>query len=584
MSKKIRLIILLLLLLVVAGTGYRMYQLNAAHRLWGHLPLYFLVAVWTLFVLLRKKSGTGWKWLGLSTLSGVLLALAFPPFPLTFLLFVAFVPLLLVEDEISRKEEKSLRKIWWYSYHSFVVWNILATWWVANSALAAGMIANFLNAFFMTIPFVGFHLVKKWSPKFGYLSLVSFWLSFEYIHLNWEISWTWLNLGNAFAEFPTWIQWYEYTGVFGGGLWVLSVNILFFLLVKKRLEKGSLPKWGIIKVTGLVLVPVIVSMVLYFTYEDKGEQMEVALIQPNYEPHYEKFTISRTQQLKRFLTLSEKVVTDSTDYLILPETSFGSVNIKDMENHPAIKAFRSFVGKKPHLTLVAGVSSYKILGIGDPKTPAVRERIRGTDTLFWEAYNGAIQIEKGQPIPHYRKSKLVPGAELLPYRSFFFFLKPLVHKLGGTMAGLGMQKERSVFFNKSGVGVAPVICYESVYGDYLTGYIRHGANMIFVMTNDGWWDKTAGHKQHLQYSVLRAIETRRSIARAANTGISATINQRGDIANKTKYGEEAAINVHVKANDKITFYVKWGDIIGRIALLFSLIIFPAAFVQKRIGE
>ncbi|GIV30906.1 MAG: hypothetical protein KatS3mg029_0257 [Saprospiraceae bacterium] len=202
--------------------------------------------------------------------------------------------------------------------------------------------------------------------------------------------------------------------------------------------------------------------------------------------------------------------------------------------------------------------------------PAARGR--GSKLVLWEAYNAAIQLADGQDsIPVYLKSKLVPGAEILPYPRIFFFLKPLADKLGGSVEGLGTQPERSVFASKWGK-VAPVICYESVFGDYHADYIRAGAEATFIMTNDGWWDNTAGHKQHLMYASLRAIETRRAIARSANTGISCFIDQRGNILQPTRYGEKAAIRGTIRFSDAITFYVRWGDLIGRIGVFTSFIL------------
>ena len=139
------------------------------------------------------------------------------------------------------------------------------------------------------------------------------------------------------------------------------------------------------------------------------------------------------------------------------------------------------------------------------------------------------------------------------------------------MAGLGAQAERSAFKGRDH-SIGPVVCYESVYGEYCNGYVHNGAQALFIVTNDGWWDNTAGHKQHLKFASLRAIETRRAIARSANTGISAFINQRGDISSKTKYGEDAVIKESILFNDQITFYVKWGDLIGRISLFISAIL------------
>jgi apolipoprotein N-acyltransferase len=170
----------------------------------------------------------------------------------------------------------------------------------------------------------------------------------------------------------------------------------------------------------------------------------------------------------------------------------------------------------------------------------------------------------------YYKSKLVPGAEIFPYQKFLPFVAPLIKKLGGPSGKWVTQEERSVF-SKDDVNVAPVICYESIFGEYCGEYVKKGANLIFIVTNDGWWDNTAGHRQHLYFASLRAVEQRRSIARSANTGISCFINQRGEILQPTEYGEEAAINATILANDEPTIYNKYGDMVGRIALLLSLI-------------
>jgi apolipoprotein N-acyltransferase len=134
-----------------------------------------------------------------------------------------------------------------------------------------------------------------------------------------------------------------------------------------------------------------------------------------------------------------------------------------------------------------------------------------------------------------------------------------------------VDRERTVFTRPAdSLKIAPVICYESVFGSYVTQYIRKGANLIFVITNDGWWGNTPGHRQHFTFSQLRAIETRRSIARSANTGISAFIDQRGDVFQKTKYWEPAVIRQVINANNKITFYVKYGDYIARLSAFVAV--------------
>jgi apolipoprotein N-acyltransferase len=114
--------------------------------------------------------------------------------------------------------------------------------------------------------------------------------------------------------------------------------------------------------------------------------------------------------------------------------------------------------------------------------------------------------------------------------------------------------------------------------------VKNGAELLFIMTNDGWWEDTPGHRQHFIYAKLRAIECRRSIARSANTGISCFINQRGDVIQQTAYWEEDAIQNTINKNDRITFYVKYGDILGRIAYWTSallLLILIVAMLKKR---
>ncbi|MCB0520835.1 MAG: apolipoprotein N-acyltransferase [Lewinellaceae bacterium] len=592
MKNSLRYTLLAITILSTAIIGGRMYVLFQDDKLWGYLPLAFFLSAWASIVLLFWKKYTrhpkGLRWLGLSTLSGVLLAAGFPPSYFTPLMFIAWVPLLVVEHEISQQQE-SVGKwgLLGYAYYTFVLWNVLTTWWVGNTAFVAGIVAIWVNSILMWVPFLLFHHTKRVLPRLGYASFIVYWISFELLHLTWEFSWSWLTLGNAFARFPSWVQWYEYTGVFGGTLWILVANVLTFKILEKLKFQIS-PKrtlkeqrWPLVQVKLWVLVPFAVSLFMYFNQKDKGRDVEVVVVQPNFEPHYEKFDIPVQDQLRRFLRLSEEAVTDKTEYLVWPETSFNAGESGSLKENPIIKEVQFFLEKHPNLKLDAGVSAYKIFKPDEPHTRATREEETRNGPVFWEAYNAAIQLQSGaDSIPFYIKSKLVPGPEITPYPQFFSWLKPLIDKLGGSIEGHGRQSYREAFASNSG-RVAPVICYESIFGEYHTGYVKAGAEATFIMTNDGWWDNSAGHKQHLEFASLRAIETRRSIARSANTGISCFINQRGDILQPTKYGVEAAIRGTIKFNDKLTFYVKWGDLIGRIAV-FTTAIFLLNTLSKGI--
>lgn len=586
-----KLLILLLLGAITAFVSYQMWNLP----LWSHLPLVFFVAFWGFIVIaLADRYSTlaqNGRLLALSTLSGLLLGFGFPVSPLTPLMFIGFVPLLMVEKEIADSRTGVAKwEVFKYSYHAFVVWNIISTYWVANAAsFAASFIAIWLNSAFMTIPFILFHVTRKVMPRnFMYVAFIANWMTWEYLHLRWEISWPWLTLGNSFAEYPSWVQWYEYTGVFGGSLWILLANVLIFSWIAKPKwqEKITVNLIDGLKIGALILVPILLSFWRYSTYEEVGEDVEVVVVQPNYEPHYQKFKANQFEVLDRFITLSKSQLTENTEYLVFPETSFGRYDKDRLARTEVIQKLQGLIEEYPKLKLVMGIDAYKIFKDEIPNTNSVRKQVdkKTGRVTHWEAYNAAIQLESGsRDIQFYKKGRFVPGAEIFPYSSILFFVEPIVDKLGGTVAGHGTQPLRTPFDSKTGkVGAA--ICYESIYGEFYAGYVRHGANAVFIVTNDGWWDDTPGYKQHIKFASLRAIETRRDIARSANTGTSAFLNQRGDILQATEYEEAIAIRGNIKFNEEMTFYVQWGDILGRIAIFTSILLLLNTIVKGRMQK
>lgn len=591
MKNTIRVPAIILLSLMSIWLAVNMYQRYSQEQLWGYRPLFFFLAAWGALVLLFEHrfsdSPNRLRWLGLSTLSGLLLGVGFPDIlPVPFLMFLGFVPLLIIEREIALDWGKADRwEMFKFAYHTFVLWNVIATYWVANTAFVAGIFAIWVNALLMSIPFVLFHTTKQAMPRLGYLAFMAYWITFEYIHQRWELTWPWLTLGNSFAEFPSLAQWYEYTGTFGGSLWILLANVLAFRLWIAYRNSGRLQLWPALQMAGLILLPAAASLLIYSRYEEQGTEREIVVVQPNFEPHYEKFNLPEREQITRFLALADQQVDENTDYLVFPETSFGWVETSQANAYPSILRIRNHFQDYPRMKIISGVDAYHIFGPNELHSRAVRQQISSAgDTVYYESLNAAIQFVPGnQDIQFYRKSKLVPGPEILPYPRIFFFMKPLVDKLEGTVAGVGTQPERSVL-SSAGGKVAPAICYESVFGEYVTGYIKKGAQAIFIMTNDGWWDNTAGHRQHLYFASLRAIETRRAIARSANTGISAFISQRGDILQPTRYDEPTAIKGAIRFNDAITFYVLWGDAIARVAVFAAVILLLNTFVRSRLKK
>jgi apolipoprotein N-acyltransferase len=512
----------------------------------------------------------------LAFLSGALLWLGWPTKPTGYLLLIAFVPLLLIEDKLTNSPIKNRGwKFFGYAYITLLTWNVFTTWWIYNASPGAGIFAMACNALLMCTPIMLFFFTKRLTnTTIGLTSFVTYWIVFEFIHLNWVLTWPWLTLGNAFASLPQFIQWYEYTGALGGTLWILVCNVLIFYFLKHQapLKDKIFKNKTALAIFLLILIPSIISLAMYYTHEEIGEDVEVVVVQPNFDPYEEKFSrgsrfIPYEKQLEIFIELSEKGITKDTRYVAWPETALPYGYFEDnLVSHDVIKRLQKFVADHPNISLITGLDTYKIY-----QTKVTTSSIMLDDSTYRDAFNSALQINDKQELMVYHKSRLVPGVEYMPP-----LLTSFAIELGESAGGLGRQETRTVFFNKDSTGIAPVICYESIFGEFVTDYINNGAQLIFIITNDGWWGNTQGHKQHLQYGALRAIETRKSIARSANTGISGFINQRGDILAKTDYWIQAVMKMKIKQNDIKTFYTRHGDYIGTIASFSSIAIFLSA--------
>jgi apolipoprotein N-acyltransferase len=558
-----------LAILCLAIAVYAAYIMSNL-RFWGHYPIFLLMGGWAgillLVMSLRVPNTNTLNLLILSTASGLILAKGFVY--TSPLLFIGFVPLLILQDKLdSGDKPANCSTHWWYAFNAFMFWNIGATWWVANAALIPAIVAFVLNSFFMTIPWMGMIQFGRSFPKLKYLSFIAFWICFEWIHQAWEISWPWLTLGNGLAFWPKLIQWYDITGTFGGTLWILIANILIASLIISK-------QYNPVRIGIIVLVLAVPTSYGLYKYQHiilKGNPVEVGIVQPNYEPHYEKFRIDPTMQMIKFENLSRVACTPNTRYLIWPETSFDYIRTDELNADWRIKRMREITYGFQNLCLVSGTTTIKPFSATEPHTDATRKNKEGRDPLYYEYQNSAVQVNATDTtVPVYVKSKLVPGVETFPYRHLLPFLKPIVEMFdGSSVYGLGRQKERSIFQHGKNK-IAPVICYESIYGNYIGDYIRKGAQAIFIMTNDGWWDDTPGYKQHLAFGILRAIEFRRSIARSANTGISCYVDAKGDISQATDYGKDAAITKNILFSDETTTYLLTGDLIAYACIYLTL--------------
>jgi len=524
------------------------------------------------------------KQLYLSLLSAFLLWLSWPPTPYTsLLLLVAFVPLLIVVDNIQlsaqAKKGKAVFKI---AGLAFLIWNTASIYWVFNSlnavmptlvACALALIPFGLAALLMTLCFVFYFKIKqKVNSTLSYIFLIGFWVCYEYLHQSWDLKFPWLTLGNGFASFHEIIQWYAYTGVYGGTVWILVSNILFFrfwLLLQDKKQVLKLPKIKLIAIISVwILFPIASSLYIYNTYNENINPSNVVIVQPNIDPYLKYGGLTAEQQLSKLITLSLQETKTNTEFFIWPETALtGLTYEQDFRNTSNYITIKKFLKPYKNATLITGAETF--LSYNTAQTSSAN--YDKANNIYFDIFNSAVAIENSERLQFYHKSKLVPGVEKMPFASALSFLKPAFEKFGGTTGGYGYQQQPNNLYTQSGIGVAPVICYESIWGNWVAQYIKQGGQFIAIITNDAWWGNTSGKNQHLQYAKLRAIENRRWVVRSANTGLSATINQRGDIVQQTKWWQPAVLNQNINLNSELTFYTQYPDLIVYPFILFGLL-------------
>ncbi|MBE6234899.1 MAG: apolipoprotein N-acyltransferase [Bacteroidales bacterium] len=528
---------------------------------------------------------------GLVVLSAVMMSVPFLIPHTGPLALFGLVPLLCMEriaDALGRK------RIWIYHYSAFVLWNAATTFWVCNATTGGGLFAIFANALQMSLIFGLFRLSKKkFQGTLPYIFLMVSWIAWERFYFDAEISWPWLVLGNSFARTTGAIQWYEITGTLGGSLWIWLCNLGLFGIMT-ALSDGT---WNTFNwkartaaVAGYVLIligPFIASSVIGKEYKDSmtaPEDLEVLIIQPNIDPYNKFQAMTQEQQDAILLSQAEQALAyrkgDSTAaplLIVAPETFTSPVIPGQYERSRTWRRFTSFLKDYPNVNILFGASTYDY--IQSHKAPSHTARDMG-DNIWLESHNSAIMTDGSARTEIFHKNKLVVAVEMMPYPAIFGKIDDF---LGGVMGRCVGQGDISLLHVRSTEGeevpVGCAICYESVYGEYYTDYIRKGARAMTVITNDAWWGNTPGYRQHLSYSSLRAIETRRAIARCANTGISAIISPSGEIMQPTPWWEPAVIKGNIPLRDDVTFFVAHGDITGRICTFLFILLLAALGVR-----
>ncbi len=494
---------------------------------------------------------------------------------------IAFVPLLWISAEA-----EATRRGWWQTFRwamlTFVLWNAATVWWIWNATPVGPVAATLFSTFWNMVAFMTYHTVsKRASQALASVLFVTAWIATEYLYTNSEFSWPWLTLGNGFSHDVWAVQWYEWTGVFGGSLWVLVANLMIFRALRRRTPRRTAAA------VATVVVPIIVSLALWFGYRPADEgSVRIAAIQPNVDC-YLKFHGDDKAQEENIFQLLDEVPADA-EFVLLPETAFpgyywepvlSSYLYPPETGRAWVRLIDWLKRTHPESMVVTGANTRQFYAAGVPRPYTARPYGRTGD--YQDIFNTAVGIHlDGLPQLHH-KGKLVVGVEKTP-SWIFSVLRFLVIDLGGTLGQIGEGKSGTSFDN-NGTKIGPAICYEGIYGEFFGDHVRKGAQVMAILSNDGWWGDTPGYRHLFSISRLRAIEHRRAVVRSANTGQSGFISPRGEVSSTLGWEERGVLTEEVPLNSELTLYTRYGDYVGRIALYVTLLclLYYVAYRTKR---
>lgn len=558
------------------------------------------------------------NWLGI-LLSGLLLGASFPPSPLPWISWIAWIPLLIVLYRLPEKAEEDSLGYWlriplvflWrtitfqyfyrassrqlplkreiskthqafrYLFVCFFLWNIITCYWLMLTALSvstdeaftsflAGFVASLINPLMMCVPIlIWTKFQNRLNAGLSAVFFIACWMSFEYLHFHWDLSWSWITLGNAFTAAPIFIQYAEFTGVLGISLWILIINILFYYSWNNR---HSIAKAGIYCLTGLVLgfLPLLLNIWILNPARDvfqRSGTLNARIVQPNIDPYYKFDTDGLDQQLNTFYRLADKPGADTIDLVVFPETAIPeAVWTQDLASSEPLKGFWTLVSRYPRMGILTGLTELRFFAQG-PLPPTARP----TEGGHYDYCNSAVLIGSSN-MRTYQKAWLVPMVERVPFLDQLSFLKDYNIDIGGGFGSYGKSDSAFNLYTRQDVPIGVMICYESAFPDHAIGYTQQGAQVLSVITNDGWWKQSSGYIQHAGLSVLRAIENRREIIRSANTGTSLFVDVYGNRYQDTPWWQEAVIDRKVNLYTDKTFFVRNGPYLGKIAFVLLIVL------------
>ena len=480
-------------------------------------------------------------------------------------LLFALVPLMIISENYSDSARDWWRMCGWATL-AFMLWSISTIWWVWIATPLGPIAAGIFGTFYNLCAFMTYHYTAKRAHRaLAYTLLVSIWITTEWIYNSADVmTFPWLLLGHGFSGGTLLVQWYEYTGIFGGSLWVLVSNISIFEVLRTKSTTSK------VRAALVVLLPILLSVTLFLCHKPSDRTVEISIIQPNVPCYADDRMEAGMQDPTADVRRLASSIPHTSQFAIMPESALayiptiGSIDEEDFDRIEPILRY-IYSGTAPTTKFVVGASTARYYGDIQTTTTAHHHDFYG----WYDHFNTALLTNnQGTVEDIYHKGKLVIGVEAVPMKSLFDLFEV---DLGGVSGQLGWGDKYSIFTNND-IKIGPAICYEGLYGDYFAGFAREGAEVMAVISNDGWWGDTPGHRRLFDICRLRAIETRRAIARSANTGISGFISPTGGtIGPRLEWDEQGVLTAKLELRDEMTIYTRYGDMIARLATYAAIL-------------
>nr|WP_321453213.1 apolipoprotein N-acyltransferase [uncultured Carboxylicivirga sp.] len=498
--------------------------------------------------------------------TGLLLGLSAIPSQYYYFSFVAFLPLLFAVDKILSYKRPFLL----FTIQLLIAVSVFFVW-VAGYWIVLTKNFGFLLGFAVVLPFVillSFYvLLKKRDSKFSSLYFVVAWLVAEMFQSYFQLTLPFYDLGNNLGANIKLIQWYEYTGTSGGTLWILIVNFLVYSFVKKLYQERRLNLPKVVVLFAVLAVPFVISNIIYLNYEDKGAEKEILVVHPCVDNFKEKYRVDIYELMKKYLKIMLPELTPETEYVVLPETAITNSGwVKDFNRNLVFNYFYEHTDSFPNLKIVMGGIAYEEITNVDKinnykKIPGIKysEKYK----KWYRIYNSALQIQRNKAVQMRVKEGLIPYQEYAPYPDVL----PIVPQVGPGFQFSRKEENRNVFTSSKGMKTAALICSEVIFSRLFFNASREGAQAFFTILNEGWYENQMISYQLLQHSTIRAIENRRCIAQASNMGLSAFINQRGEVLQQKMGVPAGIIKQKIRFNRKVTFAARLGNYIGVLSLI-----------------